>query len=203
MTTKTKNIPHLIGLTGYAGSGKDTVRGLLAGHGYIGMAFAEPIRLMLRKLFDQAGVYYGYMDSRELKESIIPQLGVSYRHLAQTLGTEWGRAVAPDLWLRIADGFIKDTNSAGELWSDGVPLFVVSDVRLASEAQWVHDRGGVVWRINRPQAAAVREHSTEAEVGLIHADIEIDNSGSLDVLKRNVALALVGIDSKAIKGIAA
>ena len=199
----TKKTPHLIGLTGYAGSGKDTVRGVLAAHGYIGLAFADPIRMMLRTLFDQAGVCHSFMDSRQLKEIAIPQLGVSYRHLAQTLGTEWGRAVAPDLWLRIANGYINDASSAGELWSDGVPLFVVSDVRLASEAQWVHDRGGVVWRINRPQAAAVREHSTEAEVGLIHADIEIDNSGSLDVLKRNVALALVGIDSKAIKGIAA
>ena len=202
MTNTTKKTPHLIGLTGYAGSGKDTVRDALARHGYIGMAFADPIRQMLRKLFDQAGVAYGYMDSRELKESIIPQLGVSYRHLAQTLGTEWGRAVAPDLWLRIADGFIKDTNSAGELWSDGVPLFAISDVRFANEAQWVRDRGGVVWRINRPQAAAVREHSSEEEVGRIQVDAEIDNSGSLDELKLNVALALANTTDVAMKGVA-
>lgn len=202
MTTKTKNIPHLIGLTGYAGSGKDTVRGLLAGHGYIGMAFADPIRLMLRTLFKQSGVDYGYIDSRELKESIIPQLGVSYRHLAQTLGTEWGRAVAPDLWLRIASGYINDTISFGELWDDGVPLFAISDVRFANEAQWVRDRGGVVWRINRPQAAAVREHSSEEEVGRIQVDAEIDNSGSLDELKLNVALALANTTDVAMKGVA-
>ena len=202
MTTKTKNTPHLIGLTGYAGSGKDTVRGLLGAHGYMGMAFADPIRRMLRKLFDQAGVNYDYMDSRELKESIIPQLGVSYRHLAQTLGTEWGRAVAPDLWLRIASGYINDTISFGELWDGGVPLFAISDVRFANEAQWVRDRGGVVWRINRPQAAAVREHSSEEEVGRIQVDAEIDNSGSLDDLKRNVALALANTTDVATKGVA-
>lgn len=196
------NTYNIIGLTGYAGSGKDTVRGVLAGHGYLGMAFADPIRAMLGRLFDQAGVGLQYMHKREYKESIIPRLGVSYRHLAQTLGTEWGRTVSPDLWLRIADGFIKDTNSAGELWSDGVPLFAISDVRFANEAQWVRDRGGVVWRINRPQAAAVREHSSEEEVGRIQVDAEIDNSGSLDELKLNVALALANTTDVAMKGVA-
>ena len=202
MTNTTKKTPHLIGLTGYAGSGKDTVRAVLAAHGYMGMAFADPIRQMLRALFDQAGVCHRFMDGRDLKESTIPQLGVSYRHLAQTLGTEWGRAVAPDLWLRIASGYINDANSAGELWSDGVPLFAISDVRFANEAQWVRDRGGVVWRINRPQAAAVRAHSSESEVAQLVVDAEIDNSGSLDDLKRNVALALANTTDVATKGVA-
>jgi dephospho-CoA kinase len=47
--------PFIIGLTGYAGSGKDTVRNILeAKHGFDGIAFADPIRDMLTALLESA-----------------------------------------------------------------------------------------------------------------------------------------------------
>ena len=183
--TKPKNTPKLIGLTGYAGTGKDTVRHILELRGYVGMAFAEPIRGMLRELLSSNGIDDSYMTERDRKEVIIPALGVSYRHLAQTLGTEWGRSLAPDFWLRIAGAFMDDV-----AWANHGCQFVVSDVRFENEAAWVKQRGGVIWRIERQQANPVRQHVSETGMDAIECDQVIFNEGTLDELESLVDCAL-------------
>lgn len=172
--------PTLIGLTGLAGSGKDTVRAMLEQRGFCGLAFADPIRNMIRDLFNSNGISNEYMDDRALKEVAIPGLGVSYRHLAQTLGTEWGRhAVGADFWLRIAETYMADITTQ----TFEPPLFVLSDVRFQNEAAWVRERGGVIWRVERPGIPAVRDHASEANVALIRADAVVHNAGSLELLE--------------------
>lgn len=183
--TKPQTTPKLIGLTGYAGTGKDTVRHILELRGYVGMAFAEPIRGMLRELLSSNGIDDSYMTERDRKEVIIPALGVSYRHLAQTLGTEWGRSLAPDFWLRIAGAFMDDV-----AWDNKGCPFVVSDVRFANEAAWVKERGGVIWRIERQQANPVRQHISETDMDAIECDQVIFNEGTLDELESLVDCAL-------------
>jgi len=177
----------IIGLAGQAGTGKDTVRELLEDQGFVGFAFADPIRSMLRELLTGNGISDEYIDSRELKESIIPELGVSYRQMAQTLGTEWGRALQPDLWLRLAGAYMADVRA--NTWADSTN-FVISDVRFANEAQWVRDQGGVIWRVVRPDAVAVREHISELDLLHFNHDHVIDNSGDLSDLHGAVMGAL-------------
>jgi hypothetical protein len=177
--------PTIIGLTGLAGTGKDSVRAILESQGFIGMAFADPIRAMIRALFTASAIDPMYMDQRDLKESVIPALGVSYRHLAQTLGTEWGRSIAPDLWLRLASSYFDDVK-----WGGKSPRVVISDVRFSNEAAWVRAKGGVVWRVVRFDARPVRLHASEAGVAGIHADDAIFNQGDLADLKPLVLAAL-------------
>mgnify|MGYP000225759508 CR=1 FL=1 len=177
----------IIGLTGYAGTGKDAVRSILEERGFIGFAFADPIRSMLRELLTSNGISDEFIDSRELKESIIPELGVSYRQMAQTLGTEWGRMLQPDLWLRLAGAYMADVER--NTWAEST-CFVISDVRFANEAQWVRDHGGVIWRIERPSAMPVRAHVSEQELYHFTVDHTIDNSGTLDMLESTVLYAL-------------
>ena len=179
--------PHLIGLTGRAGSGKDTVREqLVQCHGYTGMALADPIRAMLRALLVASGTGPEWMTDRALKEQPIPAIGASYRHLAQTLGTEWGRSIAPDLWLRIADGYMRDIQRETFCHMK----FVISDVRFPNEAAWVRAQGGEVWHINRPGIEPVREHASE-RVEQITPDRTIDNAGTLEELAAEVARVMV------------
>lgn len=181
-------IPTIIGLTGYAGTGKDTVRELLCTHhGFEGMAFADPIRMMLRELLLSNGITDAWMQDRQLKEAVIPALGVSYRHMAQTLGTEWGRSLHPDFWTRTAGAYIDDAHQHPDTSNAS---FVVSDVRFANEAQWVRERGGVIWRVERSAAVPVRAHASEAEIYHIHADRVIDNNGDFAALGAVVAEAL-------------
>lgn len=177
--------PFIIGLTGYAGSGKDTIRGVLENHyDYDGLAFADPIRDMLAALLNSMGLGTEWMTERELKEEPVSGLGLSYRQMAQALGTEWGRALKESLWLDIAKAKIAMYR---EYDSPGV---VISDVRFPNEAAWVKEQGGVIWKILRPGVEPVRAHASEDLIASLPYDYVIDNHGSLDLLPNAVAAAL-------------
>ena len=174
----------LIGLTGHAGSGKDTVRAFMEQEGFVGLAFADPIRGMIRELLTSCGIDDAYLDERALKETIIPELGVSYRHMAQSLGTEWGRNLQKDFWLRLSSAFLRDQTDAGETH------FVISDVRFSNEADWVKRQGGQIWRIHREGLAGVRPHVSESGIDNIKPHRTIHNNGSTADLAEAVALAI-------------
>lgn len=179
--------PTLIGLTGFAGTGKDTVRQILERqHGYTGLALADPLRHMLTALLLQSGQSTSYINLRELKEEVIPALGVSYRYLMQTLGTEWGRAIHPDFWTRIAQSRLDQLRTE----TFGPQAYVISDVRFESEAQWIRSQGGVIWRVYRADAAPVRAHQSETEMIRMMHDEEIANNGTIDALEARVQRAL-------------
>ena len=58
---------------------------------------------MLEALLTECGLDYAHCFEPGLKEQPIPGLQRSYRELAQTLGTEWGRQLqGEDFWLRCA-----------------------------------------------------------------------------------------------------
>lgn len=169
---------RIIGLTGRAGSGKDTVRTFLEErHAFAGMAFADPIRSMLSALLREVGASDDWMTDRLLKEGTIPALGTSYRHLAQTLGTEWGRRIDTEFWLRIAKARLNVMREAG------VKSVVISDVRFINEAHWIAAEGGQVWRIDRLQAEPVRLHESEL-ISHINPHRIIPNSGTVADLHR-------------------
>ena len=112
------------------------------------------------------------------------ELGVSYRHMAQSLGTEWARNLRRDFWLRIAAAFVVDQMDAGETH------FVISDVRFANEAEWVRSKGGQIWRVHREGLASVRPHVSESGVDSIKPHRTIHNNGTTADLAEAVALAI-------------
>jgi hypothetical protein len=177
--------PILIGLTGYAGTGKDTVRSLLEqDHDFDGIAFADPIRDMLGVLLDSMEIPRDWMIERDLKEQDIPSLGVSYRKMAQALGTEWGRALNSNLWLDIAAEKIRVCQQYGN------PGVVISDVRFVNEAQWIKAQGGLIWKIIRPDVEPVREHVSEDLIASLPYDYVIDNCSTVENLAMAVDSAL-------------
>lgn len=174
----------IIGITGAAGSGKDTARSVLQNHfGVTGMAFADPMRAMLGQLLDHCGIGAEWMTQRELKELPMPGLGVSYRHAAQALGTEWGRALTPssDIWLKAAAA------SMAEVMNIKGPdaVFCISDVRFDNEAQWVRNHGGVIWKISRQNLGPVRLHSSESGVDVDLVDLLVLND-DLQAFKQTI-----------------
>ena len=172
--------PTLIGLMGQAGAGKDTVADHLeAEYAFERIGFADPILEMLLALFHRAGISEAWAVERALKEQPTP-LGASYRRLAQTLGTEWGRdTVAPDLWIRVAELQLEQARACSL-------HVVISDVRFANEAAWIRSQGGVLVRVLRRDLPPVAPHVSERELALIEPDHELLNHGSTETLFEQV-----------------
>ena len=177
--------PLLIGLTGRAGAGKSTVARMLEdGYAFTPLALADPILDMIHALFASAGIDGAWAVERVLKEQPTP-LGFSYRYLAQTLGTEWGRRVSADLWLRVLDLRLQSPALAGE-------NIVVSDIRFPNEADMITQRGGVIVRVLRPPGTAAylpaltAGHASEAHTDVLPVTTELLNFGSLATLQDQV-----------------
>lgn len=166
----------LIGLTGRAGAGKSTAAAHLEHEWAMQqIAFAEPIQAMLCQLFSMAGIDGAWTADRALKE-LPTTLGWSYRHLAQSLGTEWARhQLADDFWLRVAGSRLYTPMMKTE-------HVVISDVRFPNEADWIRARGGVIVRVLREGLPSVRQHESERHADSITPDTELLNFGSVSTL---------------------
>lgn len=170
----------IIGLQGYAGSGKSTVADYLERkHGFARRHIKQPIADMVGVLLVHAGVRRpeAYIDGA-LKREPIPELGGrSATELQQLLGTEFGREfIHPDLWLDIWTA-----------WAAGHERVVQESVRFANEA----DRCDVVWEIRRPGYEALNEHVSEA-LPCERPDAVLDNSGGVEALYDTVDRILAG-----------
>lgn len=168
--------PLLIGLTGRASAGKSTVAAMLEEHhAFSQLALADPILEMLCTLFEHAGIDGAWAVERALKEQPT-RLGFSYRHLAQTLGTEWGRSLSPDFWLRVLKLRLADLQAVGGF------NVVVSDVRFPNEAEFITSQGGVVVRVVRDVSPSARPHASEAHTDTLPVTTELLNFGSTATL---------------------
>jgi hypothetical protein len=140
------------------------------------VAFAGPIRAMLAAGFGFDERHF----NGPLKEVTIDWIGKSYRQMAQTLGTEWGRQqVNENLWVLAAYEKVKQFHEAGF-------HAIVTDVRFENEAEFIRSKGGVVWHIFRPDAIKVNSHVSEAGVKFVEGDMTIVNNGTLNDLLTEV-----------------
>lgn len=181
---------RLIGITGLAGSGKSTAAQALEDAGYWRMRFADPLKAMVRALLRECGyddATIARMIDGDLKQQPIPELcGKTPRQVMQTLGTEWGRNMVGDtLWTGIAR-----RKAERSPW----PV-VVDDVRFGNEAGLIRDMGGMVIKVRRP-GVGLMDHPSETGVLGIEADVDLDNGGTEDALRR-AALTVCGITEKA------
>lgn len=144
----------IIGLQGYAGSGKSTVAKYLEErHGFARRHIKQPIADMASVLIQ--AVYpdidekvYLFTDG-DLKRTPISELGGrSATEIQQFLGTEFGRNfIHPDIWLDIWSA-----------WAKQHPKVVQESVRFANEAE----RCDVIWEVRRPGYGALNGHVSES-----------------------------------------
>jgi hypothetical protein len=173
----------LIGLYSPApGSGKTTVAQILQKHGYATVPFAGPLKRMVVVFLTQIG--YDRPEAEHLvwhgKEVVIPELGVTVRHILQTLGTEWGRnCINPGLWVHAWRMACREHDRV-----------CVDDVRFPNEANEVRLSAGQIWLVTRPGVADITGHVSEGALAGFQFDAVIENDGTLDDLRRKVQTLL-------------
>lgn len=173
---------RLIGMTGPAGCGKNTVAAMIPDAVVIG--FADPLYAAISVML---GIPEPVLRSRAGKERPIDWMGKSPRQLLQTLGTNWGRdLVMPDLWLTLAARRIDALEQAG------TPVVAIADVRFDNEAEMIRSRGGEVWSVVRAPASETYSHVSEAGISESLVDRWIDNADSLEQTRERVMAALAG-----------
>lgn len=196
-----RNKIPLVGLCGFARSGKDTVAQHMVSQGWTRVAFADKLRDMLYALnpiiaLDTHEVFQmGFEDPvAKVEEGIRLRTivdnetwdeakvnHVEIRQLLQRLGTEAGRECVDDnLWVSLAEEKIE---------SAGGPV-VVADCRFPNEVQMVRRRGGTLIWIEREGVGAVNAHASEHSIMENDCDYTIWNSGTLETLYESVETIL-------------
>lgn len=163
----------LIGVTGAKGAGKDTfAKRLITNHGFRKLAFAQPLKDMLRVL----GLSNEEIEG-SLKEMPCALLGgASPRHAMQTLGTEWGRnLVDGNIWLT---AWLRN-------YEQLKPKHVIcTDVRFDNEAEMFQKQGGIIVEIIRSGLLRNDGHLSEKGVDPRFVSWTISNSGTIVDLKK-------------------
>lgn len=158
----------IIGLTGQAGSGKDTVADMLLDYGFSKIAFASTLKAMLTAA--------GWPEpTREHKEAMLPGLNFTWRKAAQTLGTEWGRSLDPDLWLKII--MLKIKSNPQMNW-------VISDCRFPNEAYAIRHIGTLIHIKGRITTITGENasHASEQSIPIQKEDLVLYNEGTIALL---------------------
>lgn len=182
----------LIGITGRAGSGKDTLADqLVRQHGAVKYSFALPIKQALNAAI---GWDLSQWEDRLWKEAVQEWLGKSPRELAQTLGTEWGREyVHPQLWVLLASRRYRLhlANAYAEHGATAAAApFVIPDVRFDNESHWINEAGGVLIEVRRPQAAAIAAHKSEIGLDPSIARVVVENDADIVTFLQRCETAL-------------
>jgi hypothetical protein len=166
----------IIGLTGYAQSGKDTVANILIEHfGYRRVAFADPIRKLLHEMnptvkdggYRLRGVVDGY--GWDVAKTAFPEV----RTLLQNLGVGARNTFGEDFWVSQALMGLEPTDKV-----------VITDVRFTNEADAIKQYAGAqMWRIKRVGVNPVNEHVSESQMDGYSVDQIFVNNGTVEDLK--------------------
>ena len=178
----------VIGLTGPARSGKSTAaERMVQEWGAHRLPFAAPLKRVLYTFLVDQGVdperahRMVYGDLKEVPSALLG--GSTSRRAQQLLGTEWGRALSPPLWIDAWKRIVEDR--VGKASADGETILIVADdVRFPNEVAAIRALGGIVVRVARPGAGlagAAGAHTSET-TDLGDPDQTIVNDGGLEWL---------------------
>lgn len=174
----------IIGISGYARSGKDTLGGFLVeDHGYEQVSFAAALKAVLYatnpicQMQEGMGAWHPVAEIVDAhgwdraKEMSPGEYGI--RGLLQRLGTEAGRRIlGEDIWVDT----IMSTLNLGK-------KYVFTDMRFPNEYDAVKQAGGNVVRIERPGIEAINPHISETALDGFAFETYVTNGGTLDDLR--------------------
>ena len=166
----------MIGITGLARSGKDTIaKHLWTRYEFIRIALADPLKLAAQQAFGLTQAQLG----DELKDVVIPYWGIAPRQMYQQVGDSFKEKFGEDFWVkrwRLSYNVFRNTDHV-----------VVPDVRFDNEVNEIRSLNGVLIRVVRGSGleGAAGQHKSEAGITL-PVNYTIDNGGSVSDLHSEV-----------------
>lgn len=188
-------LPQLIGLSGYAQTGKDTVGQILHDlYAFERVAFADKLKALALASNPNVGLVW-QEHGKELRDPPISTLQEcvdwdgwegakrlpAVRRYLQNLGVAAREVFGPDFWV---DQALKPPFSS---------RIVVTDVRFPNEWEAIKDYGGKVWRIDRPGVESVNAHISETALDAYSFDVRLYNESTISDLSLKVINALTPI----------
>ena len=177
----------IIGLSGFAGSGKDEVAKILVEeHEFARAAFADPIRQFLTEINPMVNEHFNLQSAIDVVGWDNAKKSPEIRRLMQDLGVGARKLFGEDFWIK-------------QLWEDlaetpTIYHVVISDVRFINEAEAIKKVNGKVIRVVRPGVDAVNSHVSETELDDYAFDTKILNMGTLDDLRSTVRKLMESLD---------
>jgi hypothetical protein len=192
---------NLIGISGHAGSGKDSIAKFI--HTFYENAYIEHVADPLKDAASQAfGIARDCFDDTEYKNQVNEYWGVSPRAMAQFMGTEMFRNLAPQLlpekrwgtfWVDRLHGRLFNLLNRGDegIYEDGDTV-IIPDVRFQDEVDYIIANGGFIITVRRPGydgAVGISGHASE-KISLLNiptgANYGVNNYSSLPALFESV-----------------
>jgi hypothetical protein len=177
----------IIGLTGYAQSGKDTVANILVNnYGYTRIAFADKIREFL---YETNPMYDSIVGEPLFVKAKVDRDGWEeakksphIRRLLQTSGVAARKVFGENFWVQQA---LKDVHFEGN--------YVITDVRFTNEADIIKKYdNSQLWRVKRLGVEAVNSHVSEHELDGYPVDQIFINNTTVEDLELLVKTRMAG-----------
>ncbi|MFM1991309.1 MAG: hypothetical protein RJA99_4266 [Pseudomonadota bacterium] len=193
----------LIGITGFAGSGKDAVCTAIQSRRpmVVRVAFADALKVECAAAFAADPALF---HDPTLKDTATPVLAPTrcvdrafVHHLGATLSwldslrprtvmQQWGdyrRAQDPDYWTKRLEPIVEAARIAG------AAAVIVTDVRFLNEHLWLQMVGGKLWRVVRAGLVPRSGHASEWQLEGVRADLTIRNDYGMDELEARAIAA--------------
>ena len=145
----------IIAFAGRANAGKDLAGKYLIEHyKFLHYYFAKPLKEGCKHLFQLTD------EQIANKETVIEPWGISPRKIYQKIGTDIGRTLDPNIWVKNAQMFVNQNQHRN---------IVITDCRFSNEALWVRNQDGFVIHIKR-NSKLIAENSHSSERGMTEND---------------------------------
>jgi hypothetical protein len=171
----------IIGLTGFARAGKDTLGKELVARGFTHLSFAAPLKELALKIdpiveFDNDGIFQrlsGAVESMGWDRAKFEVYDV--RRFLQALGVGAREQFGPDFWVNQVRDQI-DYDPVIGLTKD----IVITDVRFPNEAEMIKGYGqGYVVQVIRKHVGPLNDHVSERPIDPSLIDLTVNNYGTL------------------------
>lgn len=177
----------IIGVAGYANSGKDEVGNILVrDHGFERRSVGDVVLDILAEVdpvlqaLDPEDPFHHHRMNLWLEQNgyeATKETSADMRPMMMRLGAACRRVLGSEVLINAT-------------FSNCPERVVMTSTRYRNEAKAIKDHGGFVWRVNRPGLGPLSQHPTEIDMDGWNYDFVIDNNGTLEDLAVSVEEAM-------------